>query len=781
MSGLWGTRRRAALRSVCSLRCLYLGLGGAIGIAAAPAMAQTASNAPVNLDLGSVLSVGTGSAADLVNTPGTAPYEAPSKAPLNASQPTSQVTKNTISNLTTGTDSFATIATLTPSVSTISPNGPGLQETNGPVIRGFGNGQYNLTFDGIPIGDSNDFTSHSTSFFTNQQIGQVIVDRGPGTASTVGDATFGGTMSIRTIDPTAQRSVTPYGEWGSWGTTIGGATLNTGAIQSANGASAVVDAEHIASNGGKTNTPQERSNFFGKVVIPMGTSTTLTLLADYNRLYQSFDTGATSDQIALFGSDYANNTDPTSQAYYKYNTDHITTDMEYADLQSNLGNGFLYDGKIYTYAYYHHGVNGSDANGQGLPGQALPAGALPNLVMFSPGGAEVTGVPGQQMMNDYRSVGTIQRLEKDFSFGDLMAGVWFDHQVNTRFQQEVILNAGDVPNYDPNEVGKTTATDNFGQIDRLQHNQLYTFQPYGQFDWKPIDGLTVTAGVKYAMFRRALNAPVNQKTLQPQGYDHTWGKALPSLEVKYSFTPNLSAYAQAAEGFLAPNLNTFYTNNLTTESVKPESTLNFQAGMAYQDANWALGGDVYNIHFQNYITSRGSGANKVFYNLGGAIYRGVEGEAAYTFDFGLTAFANAGYNQAYQTAGHVYITQAPQGTANFGLIYDRDGIYASVIDQWTGGEYSGNTGIGAYANSPTGGKSPGGWYDPYNVVNLAAGYTFNHLSPNLNQVKLKVNVDNITNNQKVIFDNGTDAAGQLWYYTLPGVSAFVSLSVPINF
>ncbi|MCB5944637.1 TonB-dependent receptor [Acidocella sp. KAb 2-4] len=771
MSGLWGTRRRAALRSVCSLRCLYLGLGGAIGIAAAPAMAQTASNAPVNLDLGSVLSVGTGSAADLVNTPGTAPYEAPSKAPLNASQPTSQVTKNTISNMTTGTESYVTIATLTPSVSAISPNGPGLQEANGPVMRGFQDGQYNVTFDGIPVGDSNDFTHHSTSFFTNQQIGQVIVDRGPGTASTVGDATFGGTMSIRTIDPTAQRSITPYGEWGSWGTNIGGATLNTGAIQSANGASAVVDAEHIASNGGKTNTPQERTNFFGKVVIPVGTSTTVTLLADYNRLFQSFDTGATSDQIALFGPDYGNNTDPTSQAYYRYNTDHITNDMEYIDVQSNFGNGFLYDGKIYTYGYYHHGLNGADANGQGLPGQPLPAGAVPNLVAYTPGGALVTGVPGQQMMMDYRSVGTIQRLEKDFAWGDLMAGFWFDHQVNTRFQQEVILNAGNVPNY----------SNGTNPIDRLQHNQLYTFQPYGQFDWKPIDGLTVTAGVKYAMFRRALNAPVNQGTGLAQGFDHTWGKALPSVELKYSFNPNLSAYVQGAEGFLAPNLNTLYIENLSSTTFKPETTINFQGGMAYQDQHLALSGDIYTIHFENFLEKVGSGANKYYTNVGGTIYRGIEGEAAYTFDFGLTAFANAGYNQAFRTSTNIQITQAPQGTANFGLIYDRDGIYASVIDQWTGGEYSGNTGIGAYASSPAGGKSPGGWYDPYNVVNLAAGYTFNHLSPNLNQVKLKVNVDNITNNQRVIFDNGTDAAGQLWYYTLPGVSAFVSLSVPINF
>ena len=762
---------RRALRRASSHRALAFALAGLV-LATASADAQT-STAPVNLDLGAVLATGTADTAMLASTPGTAPNEAPSLTPLNSTQPTSVVSKKTIDNLLIGTQSFADIAKLTPSVSAISPNGPGLQEANGPTIRGFSDGQYNVTFDGIPFGDSNDFTHHSTSFFTASQIGQTIVDRGPGTAETVGDATFGGTISLRTIDPAATRTITPYGEWGSYDTNLGGIRYDTGSIQSANGTAAVVDAEHIQSNGGLTFTGQERTNFFGKIVIPVGDNTTVTLMTDYQKLYQNFATGTTSDQLAFYGSNYANSTDPTQQNYNKYNADHIVTDMNYIDVQSNFGAGWLYDGKIYTYGYYHHGLNGADANGQGLPGQALPAGAVPNLVAYTPGGAAVTGVPGQQMKMDYRSVGTIQRLQKNFDWGDIKTGLWFDHQVNTRFQQEVILNAGAVPNYYANGTAPT--------IDRLQYNQLYTFQPYGQVDYKPIDGLTLTAGLKYAFFKRALKAPFNQTTQSPQGFQHNYDKMLPSFEAKYDINPSLSVYGQAAEGFLAPNLNTFYTNKITIESVKPESTINFQTGFAYQGPHLAMGGDIYNIHFQNYIDHTGSGNNKIFFNRGGVIYRGIEGDTTYSFDDGLSLFANAGYNQAFKTSTNAYITQAPQFTSNFGVIYDKNGIYGSVIDQWTGGEYSGTTGIGAYANSPATGKSPGGWYNPYNVVNLAAGYTFNHLNPNLSQIKVKLNVDNITNQKQAIFDNGTDAAGQTWYYVLGGTSAFVSLSVPINF
>jgi iron complex outermembrane receptor protein len=783
---------RAVLSRSCSLRALGL-LGGFVLLGTAPALAQTASNAPVNLDLGSVLATGNAdSAADYQDMPGAAPYESPSVAPINSTQPTSLINQNTIQNQLTGSESYADAARLTPSVNNIDPNGPGLMESNGPTIRGFQDGQYNVTYDGIPIGDSNDFTHHTTSFFTDGDIGEEIVDRGPGTAETVGDATFGGTISIRTINPAAQTTLTPYGSYGSYNTGIEGLRVDTGSIQEANGASGVFEAEHIGSNGALQNATQERSNFFGKVVIPLSSSTTLTLLSDYNKLYQNPSIGATADEQAYYGYNFAYTDDPSLQNYYRYNNDHITTDMEYADLQSNFSNGFLYDGKLYTYAYYHEDLNGDDVNDQGTP--AIPlGGGVPNEVVLTPGGVAQPGVPGQVFKNTYRSVGTIQRLEKDFSWGDIKTGFWFDHQVNTRFVQDVSLTNGNALNYDPldSNGGKGTVgglgavessgyNNDLGTIERLQHNQLYTFQPYVQLDYSPIENLTLTGGVKYALFRRALDAQVQQKTELPTGYQHDWGKFLPSFEAKYNFAPGLSAYAQFAEGFLAPNLNTFYSTNINTNAYQPEETFNYQTGMEYQDQHIALGADVYLVHFMNFIASKADptepgSANDIFYNAGGAIYKGIEGEAAYTFDSGFTFFGNAGLNKSNYTATNDYVDEAPQFTANAGIIYDKNGVYASVIDQVTGGEYGSAPALGP---NP---REPGEWYDPYNVINLSAGYTFNHLYPHLNQISLKLNVDNITDQTQNIFDDGTNGLGQPLYYSLTGTSVFVTASVPLAF
>ena len=796
---------RRVLGRASSYRALGLALAGYGALSATvPAQAQsvtpqsaptvgttttTSDNGftpPTNLDLGAVLSAGTGDAAALATTPGTAPYNAPSLTPLNSVQPTSVVSKNTIAKQMTSMQSFGDVARLTPSVNVIDPNGPGLNETKGPTIRGFTNGQYNVTYDGIPISDTNSFTQHSTSFFTNDEIGQLIVDRGPGTAETIGNATFGGTISIRTIDPAPTTTLTPYGSYGSYDTGVEGLRVDTGAIQAANGTQAVFNAEHMGSNGALTNTTQERSNFFGKVVVPVGNSTTVTFLADYDRVYQNPAWGATLAQMASLGRDYDYSNDPTSQNYWRYNNDHITTDMEYVDVASHLAGGWEYDGKIYTYAYYHHDLNGDGVNGQGLPGQYTNAQLIklkgvPNQVELSPGGPIIAGVPGQTFMMSYRSVGTIQRLQKDFAWGDIKVGSWFDHQVNTRFLSEADLSDGNAPDYAPTDsnggyTSKLAAPNNgYGVLDHLQHDQLYTFQPYLQIDYEPIQNLTLTAGAKYAFFRRQLNAQSQQGTEQAIGYSHDWGKYLPSFEAKYNFSPNLSSYAQVAEGLLAPNLSTFYVTNPDKSAYSPEQTWNYQTGFAYQSQHLALGGDLYLVHFTNFIASSGTGANQIYYNAGGAVYKGIEGEATYTFDNGISFFANGGLNKANMTGTNKYIIQAPQFTSNFGMIYAKNGIYASIMDQVTGGEY------GNVPTTSTNKRVPGEWYDPYNIVNLSGGYTFNYLKMHLRQATVKLNLDNVTDQKQIIFDNGTNALKQGLYYTLPGVSAFVSVSMPISF
>ncbi len=103
---------------------------------------------------------------------------APAKSSLQATEPKTIIDRTAIDQFIPATADYTQIVNLSPSVSGTSYSGPGLGEAK-TVMRGFQDGQYNVTYDGIPWGDANGPTHHSTSFFPSSTIGAVVVDRGP--------------------------------------------------------------------------------------------------------------------------------------------------------------------------------------------------------------------------------------------------------------------------------------------------------------------------------------------------------------------------------------------------------------------------------------------------------------------------------------------------------------------------------------------------------------------------------------------------------------------------
>src|SRR5277367_2165062 len=201
------------------------------------------------------------------------PQSAPSQGSLVATQPQSIVGADFIQNNDAPAANYTDIIKFTPSVWTVDPNGPGLMENLGTSIRGFQDGQFNVTFDGIPWGDSNDFTHHSTSYFAAHDLGEVSVDRGPGTAATIGNATFGGTISTVSKDPSSTFSLNPYVTFGSFNTRLYGLEVDTGTIAATGGTRAFFDGEGSTSDGYLSNLGQTRKNFFAKVEQPLGDNT----------------------------------------------------------------------------------------------------------------------------------------------------------------------------------------------------------------------------------------------------------------------------------------------------------------------------------------------------------------------------------------------------------------------------------------------------------------------------------------------------------------------------
>ncbi|MDE3115237.1 MAG: TonB-dependent receptor [Pseudomonadota bacterium] len=717
-------------------------------LTAAPALAQTSPVETITV---------TGSR---VSNPALA--AAPTSTPLDAIEPTSLISQDFINHNLPETGNYDEAIKFSPSVFDTAPNGPGLAESQNISIRGFQDGQFNVTYDGIPWGDANDFTHHTTSFFVAHAIGGVGVDRGPGTAATIGNATFGGTVSILSKAPGDTFSVTPYVSYGSFNTLAYGAELNTGEIDSTDGTRILFNAEGLKSDGYLTNEKQDRQNLFLKVVQPLGNHTTLAFAASVNHVHQNISVGATAAQIAQFGPNWGLSKDTTNQNYYGYNYDKITTDFEYADLASQFGDGWSLDLKVYTYAYYHRGFNGEDPNG-GYPDATVgfPNGTIVNGVTYP------NDVPGQQLQMDYRSVGTIFRLTKEFSFGDIKTGIWYDHQFNARSLYEIDLTMGPengMRNTNPNTGASYSVSDGMGGyitqygIDRLLTQNLTTLQPYLQIDWKPIDNLVVSPGVRYSYFDRSVNAPVNVKTALPQVYDNTFDAVLPSISANYRIRPDWAIYGQIAQGFLAPNENYFDRATPNATNYAPEKTTNYQIGTSLHLPNLVAAADAYRIDFTNFIDcSKSVGGQPKCVNNGNVTYQGVEAEATYFVGYGVSLYANGSLNSA-KDQNHQWSSNAPETTGTLGAVYNDHGIYGSLLGKWIGARI-------------------GDGLSPVFTVDASLGYDVADTGTPLDGTSLKLQVENLTDVTKIINIAGsTVQSGDNLYWTQPGRSVFFSIS-----
>jgi iron complex outermembrane receptor protein len=703
------------------------------GLMALAAAAGNAAWAADTVNLGSVQAEASGGNSAPVES---APYQAPSKTPLEATQPTSVVSQHYIQNNIPLSSNYDDVIKNTPSVWSVSPNGPGLMENQGLYIRGFQDGEYNVTFDGIPWGDSNDFTHHSTSYFMANDLGQASVDRGPGSAATIGDATFGGTVALKSKDPLNTLTLDPYGSYGSYNTSLAGGEVDSGVVSKTGGTKLFLDAEHLNSDGALSDTGLRRTNLFMKAQQPIGQNTLLTVVAMYNRVHQNVpNAGAT---YAL-GNTYGLNENPGSQGYYKYNYDKIRTDFEYIGTQTDFGDGWSLNNKLYTFGYYHHGFNGIDTSGN------TANGTDPNGVVF----ANPNDVPGNFMKMDYRSYGDIARLQKTLSFGALKAGMWYDRQTNSRFEEGADMTTGQATS-----------------VDRLMHDSLDTFQPYAEVDWKALPKLTVQAGAKYAYFKRTLNALVNDHTGTPLYTSRAYMKVLPSFSLHYKIQPHWTAYAQAAEGFLAPLLQSYQANYLAGPgSMKPEQSWNYQVGSSYQSHRIAVSGDAYYINFMNFIDHYNSGPNKIYYNAGSMSFKGLEADVTYYLGYGLSAYANGGYNLAQVRSTGSTRANTPKETASIGLIYNKNGIYGSIINKYVGARW-------ASADEQDG-------LDPYNETDLALGYTVPKSVTTFAPIKAKLKLNNLFNYTGAVQLVGATGNGQNGYWFNPGRSVFFSLSAPM--
>ena len=635
----------------------------------------------------------------------------PVQTPIQSFQPTSIVTRQAIDHFVPQTGDFAQVIALTPSVAGVSQNGPGFYEAKS-TLRGFTDGQYNITYDGIPFGDTNDFTHHSTSFFPASNLGAVAVERGPGQAGQLGEATFGGSVNIFSPEVSDERGGSVQGTYGSWNTGQLITKFNTGDIQFLHGTRIFIALQQATTDGYLTNSGAYGFNEMARSVTPLWGNWTLTLFTsvNYTHVDEDDNNGATRQQVALFGKNFALTNNqffafPTQAAlnaalnpktgavlpgqpawpgtflFKNFNTVSKHTDFEYGKLAGDLTATTHFDNTGYTYYYDNQTLSAQDVTG------AAPVATHNNPA--NQAALTVGNVPGYTKLNHYRVYGDILRLAQDLPFGQLRAGVWLEHADTHRARMDYDITAGiaignltGVPDFhDPikAQVPPMTAPAN---VLYDQHSTFDTVQPFVDLEWDVTPELTITPGLKYVDFWRSANGPFNQGTRNAVPQSDHQAKLLYFGTANYRIEPNWSVYAQIATGFLQAPLSVLQSSGANTTALKPQQTTNYQLGTVFHDRRLTVDADLYYITFNNLLSSftnvsSFTGAvcpvnETCFENVAGATYSGVEGQVTAAMTDNLFGFVNGSYNSATNNRTHLQIAGAPKYTFAAGAIFKNE-------------------------------------------------------------------------------------------------------------
>lgn len=695
----------------------------------------------------------------------------PTKASLQAIQPQTIIDRKAIDQLVPATADYTQIVNLSPSLSGTSTNGPGLGESK-TTLRGFKDGEYNITYDGIPWGDANGPTHHSTSFFPSSTIGAVVVDRGPGNANQLGVASFGGSINLFSPEVSetfgGSQSVTA----GSWNTWMAVTKLSTGAIDQMNGARALFNFQELKTDGAQSYSGAKAYNQLVRAVVPIAGDWELTLLGtwNYTRVHINDSTGLTLTQAALFGKDFALNNDPATPNYYKYNVVKKHTYFNYARLSGSITPDLKLENTVYSYYYKNDTESALDAT--------LSPTDIANKTGLQitqvPGGKPVVNghIPGYTKLNVYKIYGDVLRLNQTLPFGAVKAGFWLekaDTGPRARYDYDATLGRG--PNGYTVDYRQKVLAGVPQFLEYLQYSGWKQYEPFVDVEWNVTPQLTVTPGLKYLHEEISVDADVNQKSRQPFHGSKTFAKTLYFLAANYKVRDNLAVYAQYATGFLVPDISVTQAVNPNLNDLKPQESTNYQAGVVYHGGKFTFDADVYSIDFKNKLQTVTAGTETVNFNLGGARYRGLEGTLTYAATDHLFLIANGSLNQAKakgaQTtiagvpvtiAGGKQIALAPKSTASVGVLYNDEAWSVSLVDKYVGVQWGAEGEPAAY-------RIPG-----YHSADLSVTYR-------LGRYRLQGSVYNLFDTQRVTNVKPGKTVPYDQYYFQPGRSFQVSAKV----
>ncbi len=687
---------------------------------------------------------------------------APQGNTLDATSARTVISSAVIQNFMAPVADFAEVIQQAPGAFSLNPNGIGLGQGKS-FFRGFADGQYTLTFDGIPFEDTNSPTHHSWASFPRQWISSTDFDRSPGQASDFGPTNFGGSINMKSPELQADPIILGTVSYGSWNTKLYSLDFESGLLGPKKQDAVLANINAMTSDGYQTYNHQQRDAGYGKYQHRFSDRTSLSLYGGVVDIWNNTPntTNPTRAQVAQFGDNYLLDNTPflangtPDPYYYGYNTYHVQTDFEYAAFTSNFANGWKIDTKAYTTRYWNK--------------QFYQNKTTVNLTPAAPSGVD--------KLNGYRHAGDTLVVSYESRYGVFRTGAWYDWAYTDRYQ------------YPSNILTQVnTPLPNFHE-----HFITESFSPFAEYEWRAAPKLVITAGIKAADYYMALNqyqdnaqSPGTSGIVgclggTPTTYPKTGGPYdgapacaggvafvthrinynnwLPTLTARYHLTGQWSVYGQFAEGSVIPLSSVFDVIGANVQTPpKPTLAKTYQIGSVLKLRKFTLDADLYYVHFQNgydTYTDPISG-EPVYVATGPSNTKGFESEGNYYFGYGLSVYANLSLGSAkYQTGpnypnGGQWVQNTPTNTEGVSLLWQHKSWDVGLVYKRVGTYYNDNGTLNYKIN----GISVPYPVDmaikiqPWDLVNVFANYTIRSAS-RFRGSKIQFAVNNLADSHNI--------------------------------
>jgi iron complex outermembrane recepter protein len=694
---------------------------------------------------------------------------APIGAPLDTSVATTVISNAVITNFMAPVADFAEVIQQAPGAFSTNPNGIGLGQGKS-FFRSFPDGDYTMKFDGIPFEDTNTPTHHSWASFPSQWISSVDFDRSPGEASDFGPTNFGGSINLKSPELQADPDIRGTFSYGSFNTKLYSLDAESGQFGPGKKDAVLANINFLTSDGYQTYNNQNRGAGYGKFQHRFSDKTSLSLYGGVVDIRNNTPdtTSPRRDQVAAYGDNFLMTDTPLCPAstripacpvgtpdpyYYGYEHYHVQTDFEYAAFQSDLGNGWHFDNKLYTTRYWNK--------------QFLVKNFAMNTTTAKPSGVD--------KLNGYRHAGDTAILSWESKWGIFRTGAWYDWAYTDRYQ---------IPSNPVTQVNQPLP--NFHE-----HFVTQSFQPFTEFEWHPLRKLVITAGIKAADYKMSLNQFQDNgnggsgvgclggtaSTYPSTGgiwagapsciggaafVSHTknWNNWLPTLNGRYRIWRTWSAYADFGEGSIIPPSAAFdVPGGNVLAPLNPTLAKTYQGGTIMQFNRFTFDMDVYYVHFANPYTSYYDPnlAQTFFVATGPSNTSGFESEGSFVVGHGVSIYANytAGYAK-YQSGpnypnGGLWVANTPTNIEGVSVLYqhrnwDLGMTYKRVGQYWQDNKTLNYTVNGVTAAWPV---NQAVLIQPWDLLNFFANYTIKN-SSHFRGTKIQFAANNLADNHSLV-------------------------------